>query len=55
MLPYWLFKHCSFALALIVSYICNLSLSIVWPPQAWNHANISPVLKVSPPKNVSDL
>ena len=49
-LPYWLFKHCSYALAPIVSHIFNLSFSTGRPLKAWNHAIISPVVKVSPPK-----
>ena len=55
MLPYWLFKHCSYALAPIVSLIFKLSFSTGRPPKALNHAIISPVPKVSPPKNVSAL
>ena len=54
MLPYWLFKHCCYALAPIVSHNFNLSFSIDRPPKAWNHAIIS-VPKVSPPRTVSDL
>ena len=55
MLPYWLFKHCSYALASIASDIFNLSFSIGRPLKAWNNAIISPVPQVSPRKNVSDL
>ena len=47
MLPYWLFKHYSYAFAPIVSHICSLSFCTGRPPKAWDHAIISPVSKVS--------
>ena len=54
-LPYWLFKNCSFALANVVAYIINLSISCGRPSTNWSNAIITPVTKVIPPKCLSDL
>ena len=54
-LPYWLFKNCSFALSNVVASISNMSISFVRPPNNWSNAIITSVLEVTPPKCLSDL
>ena len=36
-LPYWLFRNCSFKLAQIITPIFNLSILSGGPPRSWNH------------------
>ena len=54
-LPYWLFKNGSSALANVVAYIINLSVSCERPPTNWSIAIITPLLKITPTKYLSDL
>ena len=54
-LPYWLFKNCCFALANVVAYIINLSISCGRSSNNWSNAIITSVPKVTPPKCLLDL
>jgi len=52
--PYWLFKHCAMELTPIITHIVNLSLTQGRPPNLWKRAIITPVPKVSNPKELAD-
>ena len=52
--PYWLFKHLAMELTLVVTHIINLTLTCGRPPYLWKRAIITPVPKVSNPKEMAD-
>jgi len=52
--PYWLFKHCAMERTPIITHIVNLSLTQGRPPNLWKRAIITPVPKVSNPKELAD-
>ena len=54
-IPYWVYKHCAIELTPIVTHIFNLTLSCGHPPAAWKHSIVTPIPKVNPPQQLSDL
>jgi len=52
--PYWLFKHCAMELTPIITHIVNLSLTQGRPSNLWKRAIVTPVRKVSNPKELAD-
>lgn len=53
-IPYWLFKHCAMELTPTITHIINLSLTTGKPPALWKKATITPVPKITNPKELSD-
>lgn len=53
-IPAWLLKGCSYELAHIVSYILNFSLNNGCLPSSWLTAIVTPVPKVSVPRNIDE-
>ena len=50
-----MYKHCAIDLTPIVTHICNLTLSCGHLPAAWKHSIVTPIPKVNPPQQPSDL
>ena len=48
-------KHCAIELTPIVTHVFNLTLSCGHPPAAWKHSIVTPIPKVNPPQQLSDL
>jgi hypothetical protein len=53
-IPCWVFKTCSYELAGVIAFIINYSIRSGVVPSTWLTAIVTPVLKVSNPKNLSD-
>lgn len=53
-IPCWVFKTCSYELAGVIAFIINYSIRSGVVPSNWLTAIVTPVLKVSNPKNLSD-
>jgi hypothetical protein len=51
---YWLFRHCSYELAEIVTHIFNCTLRSGTAPSQWLTAVTTPVPKISAPYTLSD-
>jgi hypothetical protein len=54
-LSYWIFKQCSFELGPIIAHLYNLILSTSVSPMSWKHSLVTPIPKVTPPRDYSDL
>ena len=54
-LPYWIFKHCFVELAPVIHHLYNLILATGISPNSWKHANVTPIVKVTPPKSFGDI
>jgi hypothetical protein len=54
-LPYWIFKQCSFELGPIITHNYNLILSTSVSPVSWKHSLVTPIPKVTPPRDYCDL
>ena len=54
-LPYWLFRECADSLTPVVTHVFNVILSSGTPPSAWKRAIVTPIPKVSQPKDYQDL
>jgi hypothetical protein len=54
-LPYWLFRECADSLTPVVTHVFNVILSSGTPPSAWKCAIVTPIPKVSQPKDYQDL
>jgi hypothetical protein len=53
-IPCWVFKTCSYDLAEVIVFIINYSILSGVVPSSWLTAIVTPVLKVSNPKTLSD-
>jgi hypothetical protein len=54
-LPYWLFRECAGILTPIVTHVFNVILNSGTPPSSWKCAIVTPIPKISQPKNFQDL
>ena len=54
-LPYWFFKLCAFEITPIVTKIFNLILAESTCPTSWKHSIVTPIPKVSTPRDLGDL
>lgn len=54
-LPFWVFKECATQLSPVTTFLLNKSICSGSPPTAWKRAIVTPIPKVSQPKELADM